>query len=239
MDLKFIGRGAAINPIEGNTSAFFVSNDELFLIDCGESVYAPFVKLNLLSKYKVLNIFITHLHGDHVGGLGSLLVYAYYVCKAKVNLVVLDNDYLPNLRNLLTIFNTQDEQYNLISTENLDNKYDAFSKVRYIKTIHSEGLDCYSLIFNTDKGIVFYSGDSAETRIIEDIIASGEDVDKMFVDVTSNPNGNVHIFIGNLARVVPSKMRNRIYCMHYNDLEIIDKIIEYGFNIIEKEKVTN
>ena len=38
MELKFLGRGSAFNVKEGNTSAFFYSNGELFLIDCGESV---------------------------------------------------------------------------------------------------------------------------------------------------------------------------------------------------------
>ena len=39
MELKFIGRGAAFNPKEGSDSAFFVDNNRLFLIDCGESVF--------------------------------------------------------------------------------------------------------------------------------------------------------------------------------------------------------
>ena len=29
MNLKFIGRGAAFNPKEGNNSAYFIDNDEL------------------------------------------------------------------------------------------------------------------------------------------------------------------------------------------------------------------
>lgn len=239
MELKFIGRGAAINPLEGNTSAYFVSNDELFLIDCGESVYAPLLALDILGKYKVLNVFITHLHGDHVGGLPSLLVYAYYICKIKVNLVVLDNEYLPKLKNLLSAFNSQPEEYNLISVDDLENKYDAFSKVRYVKTVHSRGMDCYSLVFNTNKGLIFYSGDSAETRIIEDIIASGEEIDKMYVDVISNENVPVHIYIGTLAKVIPDNLKHKIYCMHYDSDKDIEMAKELGFNIVENEKITN
>ena len=39
MNLLFLGRGAAFNPKEGNTSAYFLENNQLFLIDCGESVF--------------------------------------------------------------------------------------------------------------------------------------------------------------------------------------------------------
>lgn len=234
MELKFIGRGAAINPLEGNTSAYFISNDELFLIDCGESVYAPLVALGLLNKVKALNIFITHLHGDHAGGLGSLLFYTTYVIKLKVNIVALDNAYLPNLKALLKIFGVQEKQYNLLSVKDLENKYDVFKSVEYVKTFHVEDLDCYSLVFKTDKGIVFYSGDTAETRIIEKIMASKEVVDKMFVDVTSNENGMVHIYLGDLAKVIPEDLKRKVYCMHYNDLEIVSMIEKLGFNTIQK-----
>lgn len=39
MELSFIGRGAAFNSKEGNNSAFFIENNQLFLIDCGENIY--------------------------------------------------------------------------------------------------------------------------------------------------------------------------------------------------------
>ena len=39
MDLQFLDKGAAFNPKEGNNSAYFIENNQLFLIDCGESVF--------------------------------------------------------------------------------------------------------------------------------------------------------------------------------------------------------
>ena len=39
MELKFLGRGAAFNPKENNNSAYFIEKNNLFLIDCGESVF--------------------------------------------------------------------------------------------------------------------------------------------------------------------------------------------------------
>lgn len=47
VDLKFLGRGAAFNLIEGNNSAFFMENNELFLIDCGESIFESIITNNL------------------------------------------------------------------------------------------------------------------------------------------------------------------------------------------------
>lgn len=39
MLLNFLGRGSAFNIKEGNTSAFIKINNELILLDCGESIF--------------------------------------------------------------------------------------------------------------------------------------------------------------------------------------------------------
>ena len=78
MVLNFLGRGSAFNINEGNTSAYFYSNGELFLIDCGESVFEKIIRNYLLDNIKAINILITHTHGDHVGSLGSLILYCFY-----------------------------------------------------------------------------------------------------------------------------------------------------------------
>ena len=88
MELKFLGRGSAFNVKEGNTSAFFYSNGELFLIDCGESVFERVVNNYLLDNIKAINILITHTHGDHVGSLGSLILYCYHNLDIKVNIIL-------------------------------------------------------------------------------------------------------------------------------------------------------
>lgn len=72
MDLQFLGRGASFNPKEGNNSAYFIENRQLFLIDCGESIFERLVENGLLEDVDAINLMITHTHSDHVGSLGTL-----------------------------------------------------------------------------------------------------------------------------------------------------------------------
>ena len=60
MELKFIGRGAAFNAEEGNTNAYFVENETLFLLDCGEGMFAHLKTHNILNKIKEVYVYISH-----------------------------------------------------------------------------------------------------------------------------------------------------------------------------------
>ena len=55
--LKFLGTGACFYPKLYNTSAYFVYLDQLFLIDCGETVFERVFKTMELKKYR--DIFVT------------------------------------------------------------------------------------------------------------------------------------------------------------------------------------
>lgn len=235
MNIKFLGRGAAVNPLEGSNSAYFNSDDELFLIDAGESVYYDIARLKLLDNIKALNIFITHTHGDHIGSIGSILVYACHVSKIPVNLIIKDNLYLDSVINLLKVFGIDNDKYNILSCEEVNNKYQAFNKVYYLKTMHTKKLDCYSIIFETNNGAIFYSGDTGETTLLEAFIKKYNNIDKIYMDITDNPNGVVHVYIESLCDVVPENLKNKVYCMHFNNQSAINRALELGFNVVKKE----
>ena len=104
MELKFLGRGAAFNPKEGNNSAYFIENKELFLLDCGEGIFERIIKNNTLNDIDKVNILITHTHSDHVGSIGSLIMYCFYIKKTKTNIILpADELFKNNLEQLLTI----------------------------------------------------------------------------------------------------------------------------------------
>ena len=56
--LKFIGRGSAFNIKEGNTAAYYKSNDYMLLIDCGSNIFERILNNNLLDDIKEIYIFV-------------------------------------------------------------------------------------------------------------------------------------------------------------------------------------
>ena len=88
MELSFLGRGAAFNPKEGNNSAYFIENNQLFLIDCGESIFEKLVSTGLVDSVDTINLMITHTHSDHIGCLGTLAMYSYFTLQKPLNIII-------------------------------------------------------------------------------------------------------------------------------------------------------
>lgn len=233
MELMFLGRGGAFNVLEGNTSCFFKENDELFLIDCGETTYQNLIKNNILNNIKDIHIMITHTHSDHVGSLGTLISYSNKLLNIIPKIIISDNLlYLDNLKLLLKIVGITEDEYELKDVSKYT-KYNTFNNIEYLETPHSNKLNCYGIKFNTDNGIVYYSGDTRELNNIINIIHSNDNIDKIYVDTNSNNSiDSNHVYIGKLKEEIPVSLRNRIYCMHINDNICRDLIEEYGFNIV-------
>jgi ribonuclease Z len=73
MKLTILGSSSALPTSERYPSAHVLNaHERLFLIDCGEGTQMQLRK-NRLRFSKINNIFISHLHGDHVFGLYGLL----------------------------------------------------------------------------------------------------------------------------------------------------------------------
>lgn len=234
MDLIFLGRGSAFNTSEGNNSAYFIDKNELFLIDCGESIFEKIIERKLLDGVSCVNVFITHTHSDHIGSIGSLIMYCYYVIHKSINIIISkDSLYKDDLINLIRIFGCTNDMYSVVYEDEFDNKYSLFNSIKYMKTNHVSQIPSYGILFNTDNGIVYYSGDTSDLDNIIDLINSGVVIDKIYVDTTSSDvANNVHVYIGNLYELIPIDLRDKVYCMHVNDKKCIDMAIEFGFNVV-------
>ena len=233
MELLFLGRGSSFNTSEGNTSAYFIDKNELFLIDCGESIFERIIEKGLLNDVDCVNVMITHTHSDHVGSIGSLIMYCYYVIKKNVNIIISrDSLYKDDIIDLIRIFGCTSDMYRIVYEDEY-NDYDMFNSINFVKTNHVKEIPSYGILFDTNNGIVYYSGDTSDLNNVSDLINSDLDIDKIYVDTTSSDVvNNVHVFIGNLNELVSKSLKKRVYCMHINDKKCIDMVMEYGFNVV-------
>jgi ribonuclease Z len=73
MELIFLGTGASI-PTENRNSASIVLTleGEMLVFDCGEGTQRQMVRAQVGFRRK-MDIFVTHMHGDHILGLLGLL----------------------------------------------------------------------------------------------------------------------------------------------------------------------
>lgn len=76
MELVFLGTGAGRPSKNRNVTAILFNilpeTGKLWLFDCGEGTQQQFIHCGM-NAGKLQNIFITHLHGDHLFGLPGLL----------------------------------------------------------------------------------------------------------------------------------------------------------------------
>ncbi|MEM8526731.1 MAG: ribonuclease Z [Bacteroidota bacterium] len=72
-EIKILGSNAAI-PSHGRSPSaqIFNNDDRLYLIDCGEGTQTR-MDIHKVRKSKIRQIFISHMHGDHIFGLPGLL----------------------------------------------------------------------------------------------------------------------------------------------------------------------
>lgn len=232
MELKFLGRGAAFNKDELNTSAYFLDNNDIYLIDCGELIFSEINKTNLLKDKDNINLLITHTHSDHCGSLGSLVLYCHFVLNKKLNIIInKDSLILEDIKTIIRIMGCSEEMYNIVY--DTDVKSNVFNRVYFVKTDHTGYLNCYSIVFETDNGIIYYSGDTRELNYLKELIDNNYNIDKIYVDTcSSNYPGNAHLYVGLINEYVPKELNNKVYCMHLNNKECEDLIKEYNFNLV-------
>ena len=233
MELKFLGKGAAFYPVLGNTSAYFIYDKNLFLIDCGESIFKKVYEKDLFSEIDNIYVFITHTHSDHIGSLSSLILYCSHKFDIKTKIVIpKENKYLDSIKNILDSMGVDKSDYEFINDVDLDNKYDVFDNIRYVETTHCDDITSYSIIFEKDNRVIYYSGDTNELDTVKSIINGDKNIIKIYIE-TCSERLDSHIYYEDLLEVIPKNLRDRVYCMHLDTMDIVDKLEENGFKIVE------
>lgn len=238
--LKFLGSGSAFNTKLGNTSAYIKRGTYLILIDCGSSIFQRIKDNNVLEGIEHIYVIITHTHADHVGSLADLILYSYYshgeFAKNKITVLA---QYWSEVRNLLLINGCEPlKHFNLIDCE--DEEYVDISDISFlfVPSNHVEEIPSYSLVLNIDDKLVYYSSDLFELQ--EEVIRNIHNYDIMYIDTCkAHYEGNVHLSLINLCKIIPKEYRKKVWCMHLDESFDREEAENLGFNVVRNEFDSN
>lgn len=233
MELNFLGRGSAFNVLEGSNSSYIIEGNSMLLIDCGETVYERLNMYNLLEGIDNVYVLVTHTHSDHIGSIGTLANYYFLSLNKKIHIILDYNSKIKDdIKTLLRIFGLEEHMYHLETPDFLDGKFKSFKKMRYQEITHCPQLISYAIAFDTEKGEIFYTGDTNDISVLKSLLERINEIDRIYID-TNTSSLPVHLNVDLLARTVPVELRKKVYCMHFNNDDCINRAKEYGFNIIK------
>lgn len=212
--LTFLGSDAGYGT--ENNSAFVENGDSLIIIDCGYTVFNKIKNLFDFSKYKNIEVIITHLHNDHAGSLSQLILYAYFECNKKITVI----SKCKNIKQYLSLCGTPDEAYEVLS---------ATHNIKMIKTKHTPYLDCYGFLMDIEGKKIVYTGD---TKILEPFRKILGKANEFYVDVSKN--GGAHLKIEDVIEELETIKHNGVdvYLMHIDDKEYIRNFVNGKFLIM-------
>lgn len=232
--LKFIGIGSAFNTQLGNTGAFIRKQRSVLLIDCGGTVFQRLQELDLLNDIEQLHIIITHTHPDHVGSLGDIIFYAYYILHMKPIIIFPEPKLLMQFLECVGVTTTMYELKNDYELTPNDWSFMGAS-LKLIRVPHVDTIPAFAFILKLDGKCIYYSGDTNNVpgEIIE-MLRNGE-LDTIYQDTSGlDYDGNVHLSFEKLVDLIPPELRSKVYCMHHDQPLDLQRVKGCGFNCVEK-----
>ncbi|MNO26614.1 ribonuclease Z [compost metagenome] len=217
--LQMLGTGGAFAKKYYNNNGLLYANDFTLLIDCG--ITAP-ISLHQLgvSLTEIDAILITHIHGDHVGGLEEFAFRMKYEFGRKPILYIADALTEPLWENTLKGGMGQenitclDDIFEVrILKEGTVNQISPDLSVELIRTPHIPGKSSYSLYLNQE---IFYSADMLFQPDLLQHLVQEKHCRKIFHEVQLVGAGEVHTTLEELLSL-PANIRSLISLMHYND----------------------
>ena len=219
--LHFLGTGGAFAPELGNTSLWFTWNDDFVLVDCGESVFERLTGIDAFRRAGRILVVVTHMHGDHVGSLGTLCSYSALVSHQKLEIYHPD---LERMRRYLDVVGIDPSFYQLFGQVPADWGL----PIEPYEVVHAKDMHCYGYWFR-DLGF-YFSGDAAD---VPDVILAkflqGE-IPTLFEDTTTSPS-TAHGALDRMETRIPPEVRHRYFAMHLPDRHAVGLLREKGFSV--------
>lgn len=198
MKIEVIGVGEAFSPELGTSSVLVWNEDETeaVLMDCGNSVLRDLRVTEINTGRDIISkigtVFVSHMHGDHVGCIGTMLQYRFFVLKKKTKLAGVD---VMSLLNLMAAGVVKDGGYAGVD-----------ERIICIPTVHSQEMPSCAGFFNG----VLWTGDTMYS-----LLDTPEARAAKIIIHDTNLTGGAHTNVADFEKAA-ADVREKTWIIHYS-----------------------
>lgn len=227
-NINFVGMGGAFNSEKlHNASLSYIRDGHLLIIDMGETNFS--IIQPLIVECSKVSVLITHTHSDHIGSLGTLIMFCYYAHGITVDVYFPDN----RLSQILTLQMVEPSIYNYHQVQLNEYVVSGDYKFRFNLTEHVPQGASYGITICDSSCTIYYSGDSIS--IPENILTEffNKDINFLVQDVQYKKHpGQVHMSFAEIVKIIPKKYRHRVILNHFDEYMVlhIEEIKKAKFN---------
>ena len=219
LQLQMLGTGGAFSRKYYNNNGLLLTENFTLLIDCGNTALLALHELNR-SPESIDALFITHIHGDHVGGLEEFAFYMNIIHKRKPLLYIAEDLVTPLWENTLKGAMGNGDELSISDyfevvplQKEISTQIAEGLTLKLIQTPHIPGKSSYSLVINDT---IFYSSDMTFQPHLLYKLVYEESITQIFHEVQLNGIGRVHTSLQELLSL-PADIQKMISLMHYED----------------------
>lgn len=234
--LLFLGSGSAFGTTTDNYQSNVIitlDNGEKLLIDCGSDIRFSLHAVGL-SCQDITDIYISHLHADHIGGLEYMAFGTKFnpQCNRPILYIstaiaaeLWDNSLSAGLRSVQGRLMSMDDYFEMKVIEQ-DKNYFHWKNIKFelVKVTHIDNgsyvMPSYGLFFEINSTKIFYTSDTQ--LCLSELQPHYDRANLIFQDCELSPfPSSVHAHFEDLKKL-PSAIKNKMWLYGYQPVPLPD-----------------